>query len=167
MINPLPVVKMLAVLAIVLLVLGALWYVTGLRADLAVSQQNSKKLEEAIDIQQEVIVQQRQDAATISAATQQLSDIAAQQRNELRDLQDRFSKSSATGRPRDFGGIAAEKPEAVQRSINRGSAAAFRCIELASGAEHTAQELAAASPADINRECTELANPNYKSGISK
>ncbi len=167
MINPLPVIKMIAVLIIVLLVLGALWYVTGLRADLAVSQENSKKLEDAVNTQQEVIAQQRQDAAAVISATQAMSRLVEKQNQDLSNLQDRFNQSSATGQPRDFGATAAEKPEAVQRSINRGSDAAFRCLELASGAQHTAQELAAATPADINRECTELANPNYKPGAAK
>jgi hypothetical protein len=167
MINPLPVIKMIAVLIIVLLVLGALWYVTGLRADLAVSQENSKKLEDAVNTQKETIAQQRQDAAAVISATQAMSRLVEQQNQDLSNLQDRFNQSSATGKPRDFGVTAAEKPEAVQRAINRGSDAAFRCLELASGAQHTPLELAAATPADINRECTELANPNYKPGATK
>ncbi len=167
MINPLPVIKMIAVLIIVLLVLGALWYVTGLRADLAVSQENSKKLEDAVSTQQEVIVQQRKDAEAVISATQAMSRLVEKQNQDLSNLQDRFNQSSATGQPRNFGATAAEKPEAIQRSINRGSDAAFRCLELASGDQPTAQELAAVTPADINRECPELANPNYKPGAVK
>jgi hypothetical protein len=167
MINPLPVIKMIAVLIIVLLVLGALWYVTGLRADLAVSQENSKKLEDAVNTQKETIAQQRQDAAAVISATQAMSRLVEKQNQDLSNLQDRFNQSSATGKPRDFGAAAAEKPEAVQRAVNRGSDAAFRCLELASGAEHSPLELAAVTPEAVNRECTELANPNYKPGATK
>ena len=160
-------IRMIAVLIIVAICAAGLWYVTGLRADLAVSQENSKKLEDAVNVQKETIEQQRQDAAAVISATQSISRLIEKQNQDLSTLQDRFNQSSATGQPRNFGATAAEKPEAVQRSINRGSDAAFRCLELASGAEHTAQELAAATPADINRECPELANPNYKPGAAK
>ncbi len=36
-----------------------------------------------------------------------------------------------------------------------------RCIELASGAEHTEDELKATKKSQINPECPALANPNY------
>jgi hypothetical protein len=58
------------------------------------------------------------------------------------------------------------EPLTIQKIINRGSANAIRCLELATGAKHTKQELDAVKPSEINRECPSLANPNYL-GIKK
>ena len=49
----------------------------------------------------------------------------------------------------------------MERSINKGGKNAARCIELASGAEHTPEELKATQKSEINPECPALANPNY------
>ena len=46
-------------------------------------------------------------------------------------------------------------------NINKGGKNAARCIELASGAEHTDEELKATKKSEINPECPALANPNY------
>jgi hypothetical protein len=45
--------------------------------------------------------------------------------------------------------------------MNKGSVNAKRCVELASGAEHTEAELKATRKSEINTECPSLANPNY------
>ena len=48
-----------------------------------------------------------------------------------------------------------------RRVINKGSAEATRCVELASGAERTEEELKATLKSEINPECPALANPSY------
>jgi len=160
-------IRAIAALIIVAIVALGLYYVSSMRADLAVSEENSKRLEQAVNTQKETIEQQRADAAAVVSANQAMARMIEKQNKEVLDLQDRFNKSSATGKPRNFGATAAENPEAIQRAVNRGSDAAFRCLELASGAEHTPAELAAVTPEAVNRECTELANPNYKPGATK
>jgi hypothetical protein len=45
--------------------------------------------------------------------------------------------------------------------VNKGGVNAARCIELASGAEHTEAELKATLKSEINPECPSLANPNF------
>ena len=45
--------------------------------------------------------------------------------------------------------------------MNKGSKNAKRCVELASGAEHTEEELKATRKSEINPECTSLANPKF------
>lgn len=49
------VIKIISILIIVSIIAGGLWYVTGLRADLAISQANEKAFEEAIKTQNELI----------------------------------------------------------------------------------------------------------------
>jgi uncharacterized phage infection (PIP) family protein YhgE len=154
-------IRAIAALIIVAICAAGLWYVTGLRADLAVSEENSKKLTDAIDQQKAAIEQIQQDQATIRAINNQLNSTVTQQNQEVSDLQRRFTQNAA-GEKRDFGAVAAERPEDVQKSINRASDLVFRCLELATGAAHTPEELAAATPGAINRECPSLANPNYR-----
>jgi hypothetical protein len=47
------------------------------------------------------------------------------------------------------------------RIINKGSANATRCIEIASGAELTENEKNATKKSEINPECPSIANPSY------
>ena len=47
------------------------------------------------------------------------------------------------------------------RDSNKGSDEATRCVELASGAERTEEELKATKKSEINTMCPSLANPNF------
>jgi TolA-binding protein len=153
-------IKVIATLAIVVIVAGGLWYVTGLRADLAVSEMNNKALKDGIEQQQKLIEQMQRDVAHIQEINSDLAKEANRQREEMRDLVNRFNVN-ARGESRDFGALAAARPGVVERLINRGSANAMRCLAIASGAPHTEAELAAKTSSEINRECPSLANPNF------
>jgi len=153
-------IKVVATLAIVIIVAGGLWYVTGLRADLAVSEMNNKTLKDGIEQQQRLIEQMQKDVAQIQEINADLADEADRQKREMRDLVDRFNVN-ARGESRDFGAIAAARPGVVERLVNRGTASAMRCLAIASGAPHTEAELAAKTSSEVNRECPSLANPNF------
>jgi hypothetical protein len=153
-------IKVIATLAIVIIVAGGLWYVTGLRADLAVSEMNNKTLKDGIEQQQRLIEQMQKDVAQIQEINADLANEADRQKREMRDLVDRFNVN-ARGESRDFGAIAAARPGVVERLVNRGTASAMRCLAIASGAPHTEAELAAKTSSEINRECPSLANPNF------
>jgi TolA-binding protein len=158
-------VRILAVLAIVLVGAAGLWYVTGLRADLAVSQDNAKKLTDAVEQQQSAISQMRQEQQQIRDANAQLNTTIQLQNKDLSNLQDRFTQNAA-GEKRDFAKAAAAKPEALERAVNRGTVNALRCLEIASGSPLTDAEKVASKPSEINRECPALANPNYKPAVA-
>jgi len=153
-------IKVIATLAIVVIVAGGLWYVTGLRADLAVSEMNNKTLKDGIEQQQRLLEQMQRDVAQIQEINAELANEADRQKREMRDLVDRFNVN-ARGESRDFGAIAAARPGVVERLVNRGTASAMRCLALASGAAHTEAELAAKTSSEVNRECPSLANPNF------
>jgi TolA-binding protein len=153
-------IKVVATLAIVVIVAGGLWYVTGLRADLAVSEMNNKTLKDGIEQQQRLIEQMQRDVAQIQEINSSLAQEADRQRAEVRDLVDRFNVN-ARGESRDFGAIAAARPGVVERLVNRGTANAMRCLAIASGSPHTEAELAAKTSSEVNRECPSLANPNF------
>ncbi len=77
-------------------------------------------------------------------------------KKDLNDLDKRFNKKK-----RDVGKLAIQRPESIERIFNKGAQNAARCIELASGAEHTEEELKATLKSQINPECPALANPNF------
>ena len=51
------IIKAVTMLLIVGIIAGGIYYITGLRADLAVSEMNNQKLEEGIKAQQELMEQ--------------------------------------------------------------------------------------------------------------
>ena len=83
------------------------------------------------------------------------------QNKDLNSLRDRFN-TAANGEKRDFGTVAAAKPSQVETAVNRGTANALRCLEIASGAPLTDREKNAKLPTEINKECPSMANPSYK-----
>ena len=135
---------------------GAGIYVMKLRADNATLKANQIKLEQAVDSQQKVIAQQKKDFDDIMKANKQLNTLVQGLKKDFEDLDKRFNKGG-----RDLGKIAIERSKAIERIVNKGTEAAARCIELASGASHTEAELKATKKSEINRECPSIANPNY------
>ena len=135
---------------------GAGVYVMKLRSDNAILKANQVKLEEAVSSQKELIAKQQEDFKEILAANQKMNELVGVLKKDLDDLDKRFNKNN-----RDFGKLALEKTGAIERIINKGGDAASRCIEIASGAELTEQEINATKKSEINRECPSIANPNY------
>lgn len=148
------VIKMVAILVIVLIVAGGIYYISNLQAALAVSQLNEKTLEKAIADQQEVIAGMKADIETIQATNEQLRKENEQQRKDVNALSKKFDK-------RDFGVFAIANTEKTQELVDRGVKNALRCIEIASGAPLTEEEKNAPSPIEANRECPALINPNF------
>jgi hypothetical protein len=154
-------IKAIVALIIVAVVAGALWYVSELKADLVMSENNNAKLQEGIREQQELLAQMQRDIGQIQEINRSLQDTAQKHRADVEVLSKKFSQD-ARGNPRDFGQLAAEKPELVEKLINRGTRNAMRCLEIASGAPRTEQELSAKNASEINKECPAIANPNYR-----
>ena len=159
-------IKAIVALVIVLVIAGGFYYVTGLRADLAVSQENARKMTEAVEKQQEAIAQMQAEQQKIKELNNELNTTIKLQNKDMENLKDRFT-TSANGEKRDFGKAAAKKPASLERAVNRGTVNALRCLEIASGSPLTEAEKNATKPSEINRECPSLANPNYKPAISQ
>ena len=140
---------------------GAGLYVMKLRSDNAILKANQIKLEEAVSSQQEVIEQQKADYETIMSVNKKLQDTRDILQNELQNLDDKFNKTNASGKKRDIGDLALNRPSSVERVINRASDNALRCVEIAMGALLTEEEINAVTPSEINSDCPSLANPNY------
>lgn len=153
--------KVFAIAGVLVTLTGAFWYVSGLRADLMQESGNNQILENSIASQQAVIEQMQRDFEEIRETNRVLIVEAERQKAEVQNLSNRLN-TTATGQSRDFGLLAAQRPSAIQRLVNRGTKNAMRCLELASGAEPTGEELAATLSSQINPECPSLANPNYQ-----
>ena len=155
------IIRLVLVVITVAILAGGFYYVTGLRADLAVSEINNQKMLQAVDLQQAAIQQMRAEQEAIRAANEELANTVKSANRDMSALKDRFT-TNADGTTRDIGALAVAKPESIQRAINRGTTNALRCIEIASGAPLTEQERRANTPSEINKECPSIANPNYK-----
>lgn len=153
-------------LVTVVIVAGGLWYVMNLKADLVQARENQKKLEDGVREQQALIERMKRDVVDIQRYNKELQDLSNTQRAEVDALSKKFSQD-AKGQPRDFGSLSIEKPELIQRLVNRGTRNAMRCLEIASGAPRTQEEIDAKSSSEINKECPSLANPNYKPGTTQ
>jgi len=154
-------IKAIVVLVIVLIVTAGGYFLINLKADQAIAQENSRKLEEGVKLQQEAMAQMRADQEKIKELNNELNTTIKLQNKDMENLKDRFS-TNAAGEKRDFGKTAAAKPASLERAVNRGTVNALRCLEIASGAPLTEAEKNATKPSEINRECPSIANPNYK-----
>ena len=156
-----PMIKAIAMLLTVIILAAGGWYVMNLKADLAVSEMNAKALQDGIAEQQALMTRMQEDIKTIQETNTKLQNLTEEQKREVDTLSKKFSQD-AKGNARDFGALAAERPEVVERLVNRGTKNAMRCLEIASGAPRTEAELNAKTSSEINKECPAIANPNYK-----
>ena len=149
-------IRMIFAVLLITGIAGAGMYVMKLRADNATLKANQLKLETAIEDQTKLLEQQKEDFTAILESNKKLNVLINTFKKDLQDLDKRFTKKK-----RDIGKLALERTKSVERVINKGGKNAARCIELASGAEHTPEELKATLKSEINPECPALANPNY------
>ena len=149
-------IKMVITIIMIMGIAGAGMYVMKLRADNATLKANQIELERGIEEQNKVLEQQKADFEAIMESNKKLNVLIQSFKKDLEDLDKRFTKKN-----RDIGKLAIERTDAIERIINKGSTNAHRCVELASGAEHTEEELKATLKSQINPECPALANPNY------
>ena len=149
-------IRMVITLIMVMGIAGGGMYVFKLRADNAILKSNQLKLEQSIESQTKLLEQQKKDFDAILESNKKLNELIQTFKQDLDDLDKRFNKGK-----RDVGKLAIDRTKAVERIINKGAENAQRCVELASGAEHTEAELKATKRSEINPECPSLANPSY------
>jgi len=149
-------IKMAIAILLITGIAGAGVYVMKLRADNATLKANQIELERGIESQTKLLEQQKKDFNAIMESNKKLNALVMTFKKDLEDLDKRFNKGK-----RDVGKLAIERTGAIERIINKGADNAARCVELASGAEHTEEELKATKRSEINPECPSLANPNF------
>lgn len=147
------IIKAVAVLATVGIVAGGLWYISNLKANLAVSEMNNQTLQNSIKEQHALIEKMQKDIKDIQKINAEINKFNEELKKDTESLARKFNS-------KDIGVLAAEKPSVVEKLINRGTENAMRCLELASGAPLTEQEKKK-TPSEANRECPNLINPAY------
>ena len=148
--------KMVMVVIMIGGLAGAGMYVMKLRSDNAILKANQIKLEEAVSSQKELIAKQQEDFKEILKANKKFNELVNALKKDIDDLDNRFNKGRI-----DFGKLAIEKTEAIQRIVNGASDKAIRCVEIAGGSPLTEEEINATKKSEIKRECQSIANPNY------
>jgi chromosome segregation ATPase len=128
-----------------------------LRGDNAILKGNQVKMEMALEQQTKFIEQQKKDYEAILKANQEVNKLVGNLKKDIDDLDKRFNKGT-----RDLGKTAMERPEAMERIVNKASDKALRCVEIAGGAKLTEAEKTATKKSEINSECPAIANPAYK-----
>ena len=148
--------RMIFTLLVIAGIAGAGMYVMKLKSDNATLKANQIQLEQSVTSQKKLLEQQKVDFGAILESNKKLNVLIQTFKKDLQDLDKRFTKKN-----RDVGKLAIDRTKAVERIINKGAKNATRCLELASGAEHTEDELKATKKSEINPECPALANPSY------
>lgn len=150
-------VKMVFTIIMLLGVAGAGAYVLKLRGDNAILKGNQVKMEQALETQTKFIEQQKKDFEAILKANQEVNKLVGNLKKDIDDLDKRFNKGT-----RDLGKTAIERPDAMERIVNKASDKALRCVEIAGGSPLTEAEKTATKKSEINSECPAIANPRYK-----
>ena len=150
-------VKMIFTIIMVIGLSGGVSYVYKLKAGNATLKSNQVKMEQALDAQAKYIEQQKKDFEAIMKANQEVNKLVGNLKKDIDDLDKRFNKGT-----RDLGKTAMERPDAMERIVNKASDKALRCVEIAGGAKLTEAEIKATKKSEINSECPAIANPNYK-----
>ena len=138
-------IKIMFMAILISAVAGAGVYVVKLRADNATLKANQLQLEQGLQEQKQLLKQQEKDFNAIMESNKKLNVLIQTFKKDLDDLDKRFNKNK-----RDIGKLAIEKTKAIERIVNKGGDNAARCLELASGAEHTEAELKATKRSEIN-----------------
>jgi len=150
-------VKLIMTMVMVIVLSGGLTYVFKLKADNATLKANQFKMEQALEAQAKYIEQQKKDFEAIMKANQEVNKLVGNLKKDIDDLDKRFNKGT-----RDLGKTAMERPDAMERIVNKASDRALRCVEIAGGAKLTEAEIKATKKSEINSECPAIANPNYR-----
>jgi hypothetical protein len=140
---------------------GGFMYVKNLKADLATSEANNLKLEQSVESQKAVITQMKADFEMQNIIKANLEKQNDELKKEFAALDKKFNKINGKGEVRDIGDLGIKRPESVERIINKGSANAMRCSEIAMGSPLTEKEKNATKKSEINSECPSIAYPNY------
>ena len=140
--------KLAGLLLVVIFVMGGIgyWYYTDTQERMAVLQENNAKLEIAVQTNEAAIESLQADYAAAAAENARLNEAYAEIRRQNNRLSDKLADM-------DLGLLAAEKPESIERAVNRGTNNANRCFEILSGSPLTEEEQNAQNGEDFNKEC--------------
>lgn len=153
--------KLSAILFVVIIVMSGIGYLyyKDTQETIKILNENNAKLEIAVATNEEAIASMQKDYAAIAAENERINQAYADIRRQNSRLSEKLSNI-------DLGLIAAEKPESIERAVNRGTINAGRCFEILSGAKLTEDELNATTGEQFNKECPWLWPGTTSGGVS-
>jgi len=131
---------------ILIMGLGGYWYYTDTQKRMAILIENNAQLEIAVATNEQAIASLQADYAAAQAETARINAEYAEIRRQNNRLASKLSDI-------DLGLLASEKPESIERAVNRGTVNAGRCFEILSGSPLTETELNATDGESFNKEC--------------
>ena len=158
--------KLYAALFIVILVggvvTGGYFYVDNLRKenvqlqkDKTILKENNAELKDGIKKQQKTINAVKRDSERKNRIIIDTTKKFQKSRSAINELEKKLERH-------DLGMLARRKPGLVENIVNKATKNSNRCFEILSGSPLTKEELAATKKSQINSECYDIANPNYK-----
>jgi len=140
--------KLSGMLFVVIVVISgtSYWYYTDSQAKISVLTQNNARLETAVQLSEDAIASLQADYAAAQEETRRINQAYA----DIRRQNDRLATKLSDI---DLGLLAAERPDSIQRAINRGTVNAGRCFEILSGSPLTETEQNATNGESFNKEC--------------
>lgn len=140
--------KLAGIMVIIMSVMAGIgyWYYKDTQEIIRILNENNASLEAAVDINEATIADLQDSYTAIQLENERINQEYTEIRRQNSYLADRLADH-------DLGVLAAERPELIERAINRGSANAARCFEILSGASLTEQERNAENGEAFNQEC--------------
>ena len=130
------------------------WYYNDTQERIAILVENNVKLQVAVETNEQALESLQADYASAQIELTTLNTAY----QAIRKQNNRLASKLADF---DLGLLAANKPESIERAVNRGTYNAGRCFELLSNAALTEEEKNATNGESFNKECPWLYD-NYR-----
>ena len=134
---------------------GAWKYYEYTQNQIKIYAENAARAETVAQANQAALEQTQADLIAVREQFNEVSRKFAVAESRVEALEEKLSEHEL-----DF--LAASKPGLVENIIDKASNNVLRCLEIASGSPLTEDEINATKRSEINSECPDLANPNYR-----
>ena len=140
--------RLAGILLVVIMIMGGIgyWYYNDTQKRMEILQQNNAQLNVAVQTNEATITQMQADYASQQAELTRINAEYAAIRRQNSILASKLADM-------DLGLLAAQKPDSIERAVNRGTLNAGRCFEILSGSPLTESELNATDGETFNKEC--------------
>ena len=135
-------------------------YYQNTQETIRILNENNSKLELAVATNEDTINSLQADYAAMAAENQRINNAYAEIRRQNNRLAGKLANM-------DLGLLAAEKPDSIERAINRGTKNAARCFEILSGSILTEDEKNATTAEIFNKECPWLWSGPVANGLQQ
>jgi chromosome segregation ATPase len=134
---------------------GAWKYYEYTQNQIKIYAENAARAETVAQANQAALEQTQADLIAVREQFNEVSRKFAVAESRVEALEEKLSEHEL-----DF--LAASRPGLVENIIDKASNNVLRCLEIASGSPLTEDEINATKRSEINSECPDLANPNYR-----